>query len=109
MSDITKFYTKSFSVKRMTQDAGAKWGQELGVIGTFNGHLQQASSDLTETLKSQFNLAHKIWCAIGENIEVGDILTEGTDTYSVRAVDRKEIGANKHLEILAERKEVYAS
>ena len=109
MSTIDKYYTKTFSVNRMVQDAGEKWGQELGVIGSFNGHIQQISRELTETLKSQFNLTHMIWCSLDEDVEVGDVLTEGSNTYSIKAIDRKELGANKHFELLAEKKEDYAS
>lgn len=101
---ISRFFTKTFTVSRMvwTDNKSA-----MGEVGTFLGHLQQASTQLTQELGLAFGTAYTLWCPVGTDIEREDTIAYGGYKYSVRGInERNYLGANKHLEIILQRNEI---
>jgi len=105
---IERLYNKTFTVQRMENDGETEWGQQLSNVGSFIGHLQQASIELTESMKSQFSLTHKIWCDVSEDVKTGDVLENNGFKYSIKAITKSDYGKNTHLELLVAKKEDYA-
>ena len=105
MSSIERFYKTEFSIKRNTwvDESGYSYSAE-STIGTFMGHLQQARAELIENLNLNFTNTFTIWCASASGVLVGDRLTAGSNSYSVRAIqDNTSVGTNKHFELIVER------
>lgn len=73
----------------------------LSTIGTFKGHKQQTPAEEISVLSEAYGKSYQIWCPIGTNIQVGDIIDDGK-AYSVRAVNTRDYGKNQHLQITAE-------
>ena len=100
MDTITGFYTTSFTNKRMVY-VGNK--SSLATVGTFNGHLQQATPELAEQLSMVFTKTFTVWCDELTDIQEGDEVLEGSNKYSVKAVQLNTVGYNKHLELVIEK------
>ncbi len=96
---IETYYTTTFSVERMayTGDKSA-----LSTVGTFVGHLQQAIIDTVEFYANRFTITHSVWCATSTDVQVGDVLTVGSDVYTVRALQKNLVGNNEHYELAVE-------
>ena len=97
---ISDFYTTTFSVKRMI------WTNESSseiVQGTFLGQLQQAETELAEQFRMDFTRSFKVWCALDTDIEDGDTLTVGSDTYSVKAHKVYQTGNFQHKLLIIEK------
>lgn len=98
---IERFYTTTFSVKRM------EWANESAaevVQGTFLGHLQQATPEHVQSMGLAFGKTFTIWCAVGTDVEGGDTLTVSSGhfagTYNVKNVmQNAAVGSNQHLEL----------
>jgi hypothetical protein len=90
---ISHNFTTTFTVKRMvyTQNKGTKQA-----LGSFKGHIQQTSLEIAQQLRNLFTITHSVWCAIDTDVQVGDELTKGANTYSVKAVQDNNIGINSH-------------
>ena len=97
---INRFYTTSFSNKRMVYASNKS---SLVLVGIFSGHIQQASAELAEQMNMVFTKTFSIWCDETTDIQEGDDVLEGSNTYSVKAVQLNNIGDNAHLEIIAEK------
>lgn len=97
---ITGFYTTTFTVKRMVY-TGAK--SALSTIGTFSGHIQQLAQEKVAELAGALKVSHSVWCAVDTDVNLGDQLTAGSDVYSVRAIQKNNVGNNTHLELLVEK------
>jgi len=73
-------------------------------VGSFYGHLQQTSAELVENLGMSFTSAFTLWCPIDTDLETGDSLEDESNTYSVRAINKKNYGgSNQHLEVFIEK------
>lgn len=98
MTTIERFFTTSFTIKRMTWSGDSS--AEVTQTGTKSGHLQQAEPRLIEQLRQDFTLSHILWCDDSVDIQKGDTVVIGSDTYSVRAVQSNDhAGQNKHKEV----------
>jgi head-tail adaptor len=98
---IKRYYKTTFTIYRQN------WANEsssLQYVVGFKGHLQQASDEEIANLASIYTLTHKIWCGATIDVQAGDRLTDGTYSYTVKSVNKKDFaGRNKHLEIMAEK------
>lgn len=98
---IERFYTTTLTVTRKT------WVDsdftEDAVVGSFVGHVQQIGLEEQVGLKQAVTVSHRIWCAIGADVQVDDSVFDGTWSYNVRGIQTCNVGGNAHLEILAER------
>lgn len=95
---INKRYNTTFSNQRMV------WYDEyteLQEASSFNGHIQQASAELSESLGLTYTKAYVIWCSLNAPVEIGDQLTSGK-TYIVRAIKDLLVGNNKHKQLYVE-------
>lgn len=98
---IKRFFTTSFTVTRQTWtgDSSALVSQ-----GTFDGHIQQASADIMQQYEGlRLTKAWIIWCAPTVDVEEGDRITQGSDTYDVRFIENRNMGANAHLHLICEK------
>ncbi len=73
-------------------------------LGSFNGHVQQASAEFALQMQSAFGSVFTIWCPKGTDVKTGDTVTIATGdyagTYNVRAIQKNATGANQHLELV---------
>lgn len=101
---ISDFYTTEFEVTRPVWDVDEDDHpiSELAVIGTFNGHLQQAGPELIQNLGLSFTKAFTIWCALDTDVLEGDTLEASEISYTVRALQKNVTGGNQHLELVCE-------
>ena len=99
---INKFFTNSYTVTRMV------WANESSSEisqGTILGHLQQLTDDETQHLGLAFTKSFRLWCAVDADIQEGDTLDDGLDTYSVKAINTRNYASgstNQHLEVILE-------
>ena len=102
---ISNFYKTTFTINRNSWTNGATYSNSTETeIGTFLGHLQQASAELVANMNLNFTNTYTIWCSSASNVLVGDRLTSGGSDYSVKAIqDNTSVGANKHLELVVEK------
>lgn len=98
---IERYYDTTFTITRMS------WSGDSSALvssGSFTGHIQQADQRLVEDLRSAFTISHSIWCDDATDVQAGDTLTEGSNTYSVKAIQTNDhAGKNKHKEVLVEK------
>src|SRR6056297_2232039 len=101
MSSIKRLFTETIAVTRMVW-SGNTSSQSL--MGSFSGHIQQASPDLAETLGETWSQVFSIWCALGTDVEEGDKLVVASgnyaDTYYVQQIQKNATGVNEHLELV---------
>lgn len=97
---IERFYTTTFTIKRMvyTGDKSA-----LQSAGTFNGYIQQLSQSKVQELAGALKVSHSIWCSVDTVVNLGDQLEVGAIKYAVRAIQTNNTGGNQHLELLVEK------
>ena len=103
---IGGFYKTLFSIERM------QWVDDKSseiAVGSFHGHLQQASSTLTISLADTITLSHSIWCDINTDVKKGDRLYANGFSYVINQIFKYDTGGNQHLELYVERDEKYAS
>jgi len=97
---ITDFFTTLFVIKRAswaTDEDDNPYSEEVEV-GQFMGHIQQASADLVQNLGMTLTSAFSVWCPLDSGIKAGDTLSSVGGVYSVKAIQKYEIGGNKHIE-----------
>ena len=72
-------------------------------VGSFTGHVQQATPEAVEFLGEALGTVFTIWCAKGTDVQKGDTITiasgDYSGTYSVKAIQKNATGSNEHLEI----------
>jgi len=102
---ISRNYTTTFTIQRnVWTTADGYSSSALGTIGTFKGHIQQASPEMVENLGLNFTVPYIAWCDPSTSVKLGDTLVVGTNRYDVRLIqDNSFIGANKHLELILEK------
>ena len=100
---INGFYTTTFTVKRMVYGGSDVGGDNnksaLETQGTFDGHIQQAKPDLIASLAQTYTLDHIIWCDRSEDVQKGDQLEEGSNKYTIEAIQDNSTGDNNHYEL----------
>jgi hypothetical protein len=97
---ISRLFTTTFSVQR------PEWSEDsagLAELDDVQGHLQQARPELTQQLGLAMTKTYIIWFPVDADIQEGDRLICGEDSYSVRAVQTNNYGQNPHLEVIAEK------
>ena len=98
---ISRFYTTTFTTKRQ------EWSNDSSTLdsqGTFLGHIQQGiPKSYQEQTEFRFTKAYTIWCPADTDVQEGDRLEEGSNTYDVRFVIDRNIGNNGHLEVIVEK------
>lgn len=102
---INARFTTTFSIERngWVEESGYSYSA-LSTIGTFKGHLQQASPEMVQNLALNFSVAYICWCPPDTAVKLGDTLVVGNDRYDVRLIqDNSFVGANKHLELALEK------
>lgn len=101
---IEKFFTTTFEVNRAEwkTDESSNQYSELVTIGTFLGHLQQASAQLAENLGLNMTKTFTIWCPVDTHVIEGDSIETYEAIYTVRAIQKNNTGVNQHLEIVVE-------
>lgn len=98
---IDRFFTTTFTTKRQTWsgDSSSLVEQE-----DFIGHLQQGvSKTYQENIQFRFSKAWTIWCPADTDVQEGDRLEEGSNTYDVKFVIDRNLGRNRHLELIVEK------
>ena len=105
---INKFFTKTFTVRRMGVWVGGKTTEVE--VSSFLGHIQQSDPSLIEDNPQAFTSTHTMWCPVDTAVERGDTLTYNGNYYSVKSINTRDYaGKNKHLEIFANKDEKYSS
>lgn len=105
---ITGFFNHAFTIKRAgwtTDGEGNPYSAE-STVGSFYGHKQQADQQLATSLGFSLTKTFSIWCESSVDIQEGDTITDGTDTFSVRAIQTNDYGSNPHLELLVEKDDI---
>ena len=103
---INRFFTTLFAVLR------SQWsGESSSLISetSFFGHLQQATSQLAESLHLAYTRTFTVWCDVNTDVQEGDLIRDGEYDYSVRAIRKLNYGGNQHLNLIVERHEDYLS
>lgn len=80
---------------------------ELQSAVGFYGHIQQLGAEAATSLGIAWTKAYKVWCPIGTDIQEGDEIGEGGNTYNVKGVKSLDLGNNKHKELYVEKIESY--
>jgi hypothetical protein len=96
---IGNLFTTVFTLKRMVYETDEETGITKGEKETatgFNGYIQQASPDKVQSLASAFTITHLVWCATTDDVQEADEITEGGNTYSVKAIQMNNYGENKY-------------
>ena len=99
---IERLMNTSLTVSRTewTGDSG-----EMVETATFQGHVQQARAELAQQLGYAMTKAFIIWAPLNADVQEGDSITDGTDTFSVRGVQIHNYGSNPHKELTVEKNE----
>jgi len=102
MNTISRFYTTTFTVKRQSYTGNKS---ELATVGTFDGHIQQATAEMEEFIGINWAHAFTVWCDDSVDVREGDQLTDPNgETYEVKLKQENLArGDNKHFELTVER------
>lgn len=102
---IADYYVTAFTAKRMvwTTDVNGNEFSQLASTLAFNGHIQQSSMELAQSLGLAFTKTFTVFCPLTTDVSEGDQLVSGAYTYTVRAKHEFANGDNKHLELICER------
>ncbi|MFW6173525.1 MAG: hypothetical protein ACOC5T_07265 [Elusimicrobiota bacterium] len=100
------FFTYTATVKRQvvkTDDDGNKYSELTDEENEIEGHLQQASPERAETMKMDFTKTFIFWAGVDEDLNVGDTIEINSEDYSVKAIQKNEVGSNQHLEAIIQK------
>lgn len=101
MSTIKRLFTETVSVERMVWTGNSS---SRSAIGSFSGHIQQATPELAQSLGETWSKVFTIWSALGTDVAEGDKLTVASGnyagTYTVQQIQKNAHGDNGHLEIV---------
>ena len=108
---INEFFTTLYVIKRASWLTDEENNPYSGLVEVdqFMGHIQQAQAELIQSLALSLTTAFTIWCPIDTPVLSGDILESVDGQYSVKAVQKNNIGGNKHLQIIASLDEIFGS
>lgn len=98
---ISRFFTKDITIKRLATVSGYK--KAFQETETIKGHLQEMDRETRQRLGIIEERAFILWCALSEDIQEGDTVTDeyGTE-YFVKEVTKKDYGVNQHLQVILE-------
>lgn len=101
---ISDFFTTAFTINRAVWDTDVDGNDfsEEEEAGTFNGHRQQASAELSQNLGLSFTKSFTIWCPVETDVKEGDTIIAEDGSYSVRAIQVNDIGGNTHKQLVVE-------
>lgn len=99
---INRFFNKTFIVKRMTWSGDSSGEVEQASV---NGHLQQARMDMIRNTAMSLTRSFIIWLPIGSDIQIGDTLNDGNYSYSIKQINSRDYGREKHLQAMVEKDE----
>ena len=108
---IQDFFTKYFAVTRpswSTDEEGNSFST-LVETSSFYGHIQQAQAEDTQSLGLTLTKPFVIWCDLDTDILEGDTIQSVDGYYSVKAIKKLLVGANKHLRIVVQEDEIIGS
>ena len=97
---ISHLFTTSFEIRRQVYTANKSVLTATGI--SFNGHIQQLAPEKVAQIAGSFKISHTIWCSVAETVQVGDILINGSNKYTVRSIQTNNYGYNKHLQLYVE-------
>jgi hypothetical protein len=102
---IGDYYVTPFTAKRMVWDTDGSGNEfsELADVPAFNGHIQQSSMELAQSVGLVFTKTYTIFCALDADVSEGDQLVSGAFTYTVKTKQEFANGGNAHLELICER------
>jgi hypothetical protein len=108
---INDYFDKLFVIKRNSwlEDNEGNSYSILAEISQFMGHLQQADARLLQSLGLTLTNSYSIWCPFDTGILAGDILMSSYGNFSVKAIQKFDIGNNKHIQIVAQLDETVGS
>ena len=101
---ISNRFTTLISVSRSVWALGKA---TKSPVGTFWGHIQQATREDAQIIGQAYGLTHLIWCPANTNVRKGDALQIATGpyagTYNVSAISNQTAvtSHNQHLELVA--------
>ena len=101
---ITSFYNKTVSTERLAQIADSykqEWSEN---ISSLECAIHQTSGEQSNLGGSAFFQSFKMWCAIDTDIQIGDKVIDGSNTYIVKGVSNYNYGseASQHLLVILE-------
>lgn len=108
---INDYFDKLFVIKRNSwlEDNEGNSYSELSEIAQFMGHLQQAEAGLVQSLGLTLTNTYSIWCPLDTVVNAGDILFSAYGNFSVKAIQKFELGNVKHIQIVAQLDETVGS
>lgn len=100
MSDISRWWTQSATIQRLTTSGNVDTYQaQSALIACLIQAFEPTRQDyLAQTLFKP----HRMWCALDADIKEDDIVLQSGKRYTVRGIVKREQGNNPHLEILLE-------
>jgi len=101
LSNLNNFEYSLLRMEWKTDIDGNRYSENQSIV-TGEGHIQQASKELTERYAMSFQNSFVVWLTIGTDIEIGDTLTSSGKTYTVRGINTLDYGINKHIEAVIE-------
>lgn len=100
MRSISRFFTTTFTITRQV------WSGDSSALvsqGTFKGHIQQTGADVLQLYQGlRLAKAWSVWCASDTDVQEGDRITEGSNSYNVRFVENRNVGSDGHLQLILE-------
>lgn len=95
-------FTTTASTSRLTAVSGSNRETWATSIASLACTIHPNSGEHAEMTGGAFYSTHKMFCATGVDIRVGDRVVVGSDTYTVKGVESYAMGttdANKHIRV----------
>ena len=101
---INEFFTTLYVIKRASWLTDEENNPYSGLVEVdqFMGHIQQAQAELIQSLALSLTTAFTIWCPVDTLVLAGDILESVDGQYSVKAIQKNNVGSNKHLQLIVQ-------
>jgi hypothetical protein len=104
---ITQHYTTPFEITRNQWVKVTIGDKEIDqtaevVVGSFNGHLQQATAEYAQYNGLSLSKGYTVWCPLTTKVGEGDTITTNGIQYLVRARKELLVGDNQHLQLAIE-------
>lgn len=98
---ISNFYNKTVSTKRLTDIGGSSKRQDYQTnLASVACAIHPVNPDLVAVQGSAFYNNYKMFCASGVDIDIGDRIIDGSDTYEVSGKSSyDDYGTNQHTKL----------